>query len=216
LEYSRENLPKWLFTVVASLALLHIAVAVVHYRFVELPCQFLELSDLEEGESLGTMLNVALLALASYLSFRQAYRSNNEKLTWRVFWTLLAVGFCIMTFWKISGTHGVHGLLFDRRWVALTLPLLVMIAASFVPFLLHLPANTRNLLIVSAAIYLIGAVGVETALGWLPTPSNYNTCNDRVSTFGYSLASVVEGSMELTGLILFAKALIGLREDTGP
>ena len=75
-------------------------------------------------------------------------------------------------------------------------------ATAYLPFLWALPARTRWLFILSGAIYIGGAVGVEWATIWYEE-------NDQLNTLAYNLWNAVEESMEMTGVILFIYALLG-------
>ena len=67
----------------------------------------------------------------------------------------------------------------------------------FVPFLLSLPAATRNVFVAAGCLYVVGAVGVEM----IGDPMD-------ADTMMYNLTTVVEEGMEMGGVILFLAATL--------
>lgn len=86
-------------------------------------------------------------------------------------------------------------------WFWLYLPLLAAFGLSYIPFLRHLPKKIAALLILSGAIYVGGAVGVEKFVNWYA--GQYGD-----DTVGYVLLDNLGEFMESTGIALFVYALV--------
>ena len=79
--------------------------------------------------------------------------------------------------------------------------IVLVVATAYLPFLRALPVRTRWLFILSGAIYVGGAVGVEWATIWYED-------NDQLDTLAYNLWNAVEEFMEMAGVILFIYTLL--------
>lgn len=76
------------------------------------------------------------------------------------------------------------------------------LGAGLVPFLWRLPARTRWLLIVSGAIYVMGALGLEMLGGLI-----YETTPNKLAP-GWMLFSTFEEVFEMSGQVLFSYAAL--------
>jgi hypothetical protein len=74
-------------------------------------------------------------------------------------------------------------------------------AVLFLPFLWAMPGRTRWLLMLSGAIYLGGAVGVEWGTIWYED-------NGLLDTLPYNLWNALEEGMEMGGIILYIYTLL--------
>lgn len=97
-------------------------------------------------------------------------------------------------------------------WVIPALILLPIFVAMYTRFLLHLPARTRNLIVLAGAVFVAGAIGFEM-LG-----VRYRFIyaeGERNITYG--LFQAVEETLEMAGVVLFIYALLGyIRHRLGP
>ena len=71
---------------------------------------------------------------------------------------------------------------------------MLVVGATFVPFLLSLPGRTATRFVVSGAIYVAGAIGVE----WLSRDMDEDA-------IAYGFATALEESLEMLGAWLFLK-----------
>ena len=100
---------------------------------------------------------------------------------------------------RLGGPLGSPGI-FYYSWVLVAFPLLGILALLYGRFLLHLPARTRTLFLLSAFLYVGGAVGMEMVGGLTILSDGWNV--------RYELATVVEEMLELFGVSLFIYALL--------
>ena len=87
-------------------------------------------------------------------------------------WSILALGFALMSLDEAARLHeGLNEVvarlgLFEGQlfypWVVAAIPFVLIVGALFVPFLRQLPAETRTRLTRAGAVFVGGAVGVET------------------------------------------------------
>lgn len=90
--------------------------------------------------------------------------------------------------------------LFYFAWMIPYMMLVILFIIVFIPFLKRLPGETRNLFILSGAIFLLGAVGMEM-LGGL-----------RAEAFGediyYGWIATLEETFEMVGMATFCYSLL--------
>ncbi len=79
----------------------------------------------------------------------------------------------------------------------------VLLALILGRFILALPAHPRRLMLVSASVYLSGAIGLEMVGGW------YFENHDDQFDLAYGIITTLEESLEMVGLVIFVYALLG-------
>lgn len=79
--------------------------------------------------------------------------------------------------------------------------LVVLFSLFFFRFYLRLPAPTRNRFALAAALYVGGAIGMEIAGAWF-------TKKYAMPAVSRGFFSAVEEGMEMTGIVLFIRALV--------
>lgn len=124
----------------------------------------------------GLALIFLLMSIDEYMSFHEVLGSNLSK------W-LLPNG-VLASPWVIPGAVGV-----------------LILGLAFVPFVFHLPPRTRNLVILSGAIYVFGALIMDIISGHYVT--RYGMGN-----IGYELQVYVEETLEMIGIALFTFTLL--------
>ncbi len=130
-------------------------------------------------------------------------------------WTLLAFGFLAMSADEaislherlnepirrlLSGTGGRHGWLY----FAWTIPGLAVVAALglvFLRFLLRLPPRISRAFVLGGTLYVSGIIGLELICG------RYAEIHG-VFNLTYSLLATLEESLEMSGVIVFVRALL--------
>ncbi|WP_156087735.1 hypothetical protein [Lysobacter sp. Root667] len=128
-------------------------------------------------------------------------------------WAILAAGFMLMAMDESLSFHekaiaplrallgGQHLGIFFFAWVIPGFALVFFLGAFFLRFLLRLPRRTAIAFVVSAAIYLGGALGVELIEGW------WREAHGHKNLIYHVLVSLEEG-MEMAGVIAFIHALL--------
>ena len=89
---------------------------------------------------------------------------------------------------------------FYYAWVLPYAVFVVLVAAAFWRFLLHLPRRTARLLVLSGTLYVCGALGFETISG-------YHSARFGNVNAVYVLYQTVEEVLEIAGALLFLYAL---------
>jgi hypothetical protein len=84
----------------------------------------------------------------------------------------------------------------------------LLVGLADLPFLAALPAPTRGLFIVAGAVYVGGAVGMELVEGYV-VEDYHGTEN-----LAFIVASTVEEGLEMVGIVIFIRALMGYLGDT--
>ena len=84
--------------------------------------------------------------------------------------------------------------------------LVLIVGLSYLPFVWNLPARTRSLVVLAGGAFLAGALGVEMLSG------------AQADAFGeenltYALIITVEEFLEMLGVVIFIKALLGYIES---
>jgi len=183
----------------------------------------LQLLDLNEERSFGTIFSVAVLVanagLLTIFAFaaRRSGGLGSRESSW---WAGLAVLFLFMS---ADEVFGIHESLIDPlrqslhpsgalhfAWVVPYTALVVTVAALYTPFLLRLPRETAIRLVIAGAVYVGGAIGMEMVAGKMEESHGYAGRALPMET-----EYLVEESMEMLGAIYFLTALLRHVERRG-
>ncbi|MBT3601961.1 MAG: hypothetical protein HN521_02740 [Candidatus Latescibacteria bacterium] len=102
---------------------------------------------------------------------------------------------------EIAGFHETVNGLVEFSWAIPGGILAGIIGILYLRFLWHLPAQTRWLFVLSGAIFVGGAVGVEMSTDWYEDA-------DLLNTLAYNLWTAVEEGMEMGSIVLFIHAIL--------
>jgi hypothetical protein len=86
-------------------------------------------------------------------------------------------------------------------WILIGIPVALIVGATFIPFLLKLPRFCQLGFVLAAAIYLTGAIVVESFSASIWAETDY-------ATLSYHAVSLVEELMEISGVILVIHTLL--------
>src|ERR687883_761930 len=172
--------PRALLTVfVPAIVLLNIANAIAvflyHHRHHHGGRFFQEFS-LDKEANVPSWFSSALLLTAAAMLAVVALDALARKAPWRRHWAGLSVVFVVLSLDETAEIHErigswlrahlhLHGPL-HYAGVVPALALAAAVAVAYVPFLRALPRSTRLGIVVSSAIYISGAAGVEAISGW--------------------------------------------------
>ena len=171
----------------------------------------LDLFSVNLEQSIPTWYNALLLVIAGALLavIAVAKRAQGDRYT--LYWSGLAV---IFIYLSIDESAVIHEILSDPLqtmfhttgylafgWQIVAAPLVVVFALVYLRFLLHLPAVTRNLLILAGGLYVGGALVVDaiSANEWV---------QDNGITLIYLAIGTLEELMEMQGIVVFIYALL--------
>lgn len=85
-------------------------------------------------------------------------------------------------------------------WYLVYIPVVVVVAAAYVPFLRALPRRTAGLFVAAGALFIGGAIGVELYEAFL--------IGGGASQVTVLLSRAVEETAEMSGVVLFIYALL--------
>lgn len=124
---------------------------------------------LDSEQNIPTLYQCSALFAASVLFIVIGRRGRRAGTVHVSYWYGLGAVFIVLGIDEGAGLHETVGdainATYDTRfgasWSFLYIPAALVVLAWLTPFLLQLPARTRNLLILSGALYVAGSVAVE-------------------------------------------------------
>lgn len=180
--------------------------------------QFVRLLDLNAESSLPTWFAVVQLFAGSLIALSIAFGRSRAGDKYARQWFLLAIlvaGFSLDEAAQIHDAPsreplrdmlGTSGLL-RYPWVVAAVLSAVILTAVMFRFLRSLPLSTRMLLIVSAATFGAGAIGMEMVTGWYA-----DSFPD--GDYGYQMLTSVEELLEMAGGTILVYGLLGYARDS--
>lgn len=168
--------------------------------------------------SFYTWFSQLLLAWAAVLLWDTGRRIVHEDRWMGRHWMFLGVVFFMLSADEVLQFHEMmHAIssvietsgFLTYAWVIPATIICILGFIALLPFLRHLPARVRRLMIRSAAIFVGGAVGVEAISGKI-----YADYGDK-DGLHYRLATSVEEGMEGLGVMVFISAILLYRCGRG-
>jgi len=167
--------------------------------------------NLDNENVLPAYFSGLLLLLAAVLLGYLAISKFREKETFRFQWALLAVIFVYLSVDEVVHGHEswsipVTGLFPNPRffyfaWIPSAIIALLLFGLFFFRFFLNLPRRAKWLFVLSGALYVGGALGMEMVSGHYMAVFNE-------WGFDYWRLVAVEESMEMLGIVLFIYTLL--------
>ena len=180
---------------------------------------WLVLFDLGGEWNFPTIYSALLLFLAAaVLLFIGVERRREHGADFR-HWIALSVIFCFLGFDEVLSIHNSakhlvpvwfrHFALFnhrwDLRWIVIGLPVTLVIAIVFTPFVGRLPRRTACGIVIAGMVYVGAAPGLEAVGGWWIGQHGRNN-------WTYSAEVVVEETLEMVGALMFIDVLLAYTE----
>lgn len=202
-----------------ALVLVAINIALQTYRVVmhQESIPGLPMLSLDKENNVPALYSTLLLFAASAILTLVALLERARRGADALKWAILAAGFVLMAVDEslsiherlidplralIGGALGVDRLgIFYFAWVIPGIALVVALAMYFLPFVRRLPGRFGLMLLVSGAVYLGGAIGVELVEGW------WREGHGHRNVVYHALVSLEEG-MEMFGVILLIHTLL--------
>lgn len=151
-----------------------------------------------------------LIACAVVL-FLQALQARAERSKQQAGWLLLAFGFVYLSMDETASIHEIligklklvfhTGGVFTFGWVLVAIPAVLVVLLMLSRFILRLPRGTRTLFLLSGAIYVFGAVGLEMVGAPVFEAKG-------VDAPDYVALVVTEETLEILGISLFLTTLL--------
>jgi hypothetical protein len=182
-----------------------IAVVLYHHRHHH-GGRFFQTWSLDREANVPTWFSSALLFTAAGMVALVALDALARKARWRRHWAGLALVYVVLSLDETAEIHerigswlrahlNLHGPLHYAGVIPM-LALALFVGITYLQFVLALPGRTRLGILVSAAIYVSGAAGVEAISGW------WAEGHGSKST-GLLVLSTFEENLEMIGTTLF-------------
>ena len=169
------------------------------------------LLNVDSEGNLPTCFSTMLLALAAALLYVIGSARRSEKSPDGRYWLALSGIFLYLSIDEAAHLHEMGrsipqsivpdwGGIFHRRWVVAAIPAVAVVCIVFFRFVMRLPKETRRLLLISATMFVGGALGLELVAGVLKHAG--------VAKPWRIVGETVEELCEMNGAILFNYALL--------
>ncbi len=165
--------------------------------------------DLGSDAAFPTWFAAAFLALAAAgLAWIAVLSQSTDRANTR-HWSVLAVIFLVLSIDEVATFHEAFGRfdvfsgysgLFYYGWVFGGIAVVVVVGAAYIPFLVRLDRRTRSLFVLSGAIYVSGALGIEMLNASLASEQGEQN-------WRYALQTGIEEVAEFAGTSLFLYAV---------
>jgi len=179
--------PVWLLVLSALLIGTHLLLFYYHHEIAEVHWLILQLFNLDEENNLPTWF-------ASFLLLNNAavllLLSKDTEHRWH--WLGLAAGFLFLSIDEVAGLHESLNTSIEIHWAIIGAALIAIIGVVFIPFLIALPRNVASGYVLSGAIFVGGAIGIELLA---------QDMDEETLIYAYSTA--LEEGMEMLGALLF-------------
>ena len=167
--------------------------------------------DVNKEFNIPSTFSAVILLLSSCLLGLISRHKKTHKESFVFHWTLLAFIFLYLSVDEAGKIHeltmGPVRRLFDAEgflffaWVIPAFFFLIAFAVAYWKFLFHLPRKYQILFCTAGAVYIAGALGLEMV------GARYVWLHGKRS-FLYSMITVVEEGLEMTGVLIFIYALL--------
>jgi hypothetical protein len=182
-----------------------VAVFLYHHRHHH-GGRFFATFSLDREANVPSWFSSALLLTAAAVLALVALDALARKARWGRHWAGLSLVFVVLSLDETAEIHerigswlrshlNLHGPLHYAGVIPMV-ALALFVGIAYMQFLVALPAGTRLGVLVSAAIYISGAAGVEALSGWWADAHGSNST-------GLLLLSTFEENLELIGTTLF-------------
>jgi hypothetical protein len=199
----------------AALICAHLVFVYIKYFLPDYYFDFFQFFDVDRERSYPTVFSTFLFMLNGILLFA-AWHFDRSLPRSRA-WLLLSGIFFFLMFDEFGGIHERTADFMDHAlgdlgvaniaWIFLYAPLIVLLSLFLLRWFLNLDANLRKRLILSAAVFLGGAIGVELIEGYHQRQMNME--EDLIR----QLICTVEETFEMSGLILLTWTLLKYFKD---
>jgi hypothetical protein len=216
---SPRRVTRTLLIIVAGLVTLSLIGSVMMYTLPDFPLRdtFALKFAVGKEQNFPTLYSSLTLFFCAFLleiisRFKKTHRDRYAR-SWRI----LAIIFAYLSVDELLEIHetmsrpmhamGVNGF-WHNAWVIPAFFLLLIFAASYARFFLHLPRYMKRLVIFSAVLFLGGALVIEVFGGYYA----YLFGRDNLI---YALFTTVEEVGEMLGVVVFIYALLTYIKDMG-
>jgi hypothetical protein len=177
----------------------------------QLIVRYMRKFDLDREQNIPTYFSSFILVFSAFLLGVIAGIKQRAKDSYSKHWTLLAI-ICLFLsldksvtlheffFRLLRSAYNLSGVL-SFVWVILPILSIIIVAAAYVKFFLHLPVKSRIRFFTAGALYLLGAFVLDMVGDW------YHWLNGSQS-LSYIFVSNVEEILEIVGILFLIHALL--------
>ena len=191
----------------AAVVLLHFLFVVAYFGMGWRSYTLRYIADLNKENTFGTWLSAVFLLAAAVVAGLLACRTDRTN---RRGWLTIAAVLTVASVDEIATFHEIVGEVVRRSldlggvllyaWVLPVGLVVAVLAASLLPFLVRLPRSIGRAMIIAGFIYVVGALGMELAEGWLDTR--------QLGNVGTAILTGAEEAMEMGGALLALSAML--------
>ncbi len=201
-----------LLLIVLILSILHIGVLIAYFVIND-PDKFgfVKLVDMDYEGNLPTLFSTVILMVSSALFLLLARVSAQESPEQRKYWLGLAGIFMFLGVDEGAKIHEKIGDWFEQfvnasdylyyPWVLPYVSVLLVLVLAYLKFYLKLPRQTQTGMLISAVMFLTGAVVLDMIGG-------NEADQNGTSTIYYSVLYTIEEILEMLGVILLIHTLL--------
>ena len=198
---SIRNVMKVFWLTVGALIGIHVVLMVVHFELHKVPWYVRQLFDVDEEDSFPTWYSAFALAVTAFVLWFNARGHRAIASPWRWHWYGLSIGFLLLSVDEIAGVHETLNSVLPMHWTLPGAILVTLIGLCYLKFLAHLERRIALQFILGGAVFVGGAIGVE----WFSEPY---LADKELNTLAYNLWTAVEEGMEMSGVLIFLRALL--------
>jgi hypothetical protein len=197
-----------LSVIIATLVIAHCIQA---FFFLEGLTDYVEFLDLDMERNLPTFYSVMAIELAAALLFIIYLYHKKNDLPYQWAWLGLVIIFAFLGLDEatkihesagdiVAATHEATGI-FYFPWVLPYGTALIFLSIIYIPWLINLPLATRIYFIISAIVFLSGALGMEMISAVYAEKTSLDSLE-------YIQAYTIEETLEMLGVVIFIRGLI--------
>jgi hypothetical protein len=186
----------------AALIATHLALQTWRFSGRDVPFELYLVFDVDEEPTPWTWLSTTVLFFCSLLLAAVAGESRRARDAETLYWYGLAAGFAAMSLDEVAALHEWMNTFSTVDWTRPAVVVVLALGIAYFPFIRRLAPATRRRCLLAAAVYLAGVLGVEAIAGdrrLFPYP---------IDSIQYHWMSALEESVEMTGKLLFLRALL--------
>lgn len=202
-----------LVALVVGLQALHLVTLVLRYGLGDFWLHgFVPMFDTDHEKNAPTYFSALNMLLCAQLLALIAAIERRRRSPAFAGWVLLTVIFVLLPFDELFELHEFIGRavkatlhtsgVFGYAWVIPYGLLTAGCAVLLLRLLAKAPADTRARLVVSGAVYVAGAIALEMLGSWIIDRTGGE------KTLAYALSTTVEELLEMSGIVLFTRALL--------
>lgn len=163
--------------------------------------------------NLPSFFSTLILLLSSGIIAVIAFFKKQSNNGFYPYWLVLSVIFLLLAIDENSSFHEVlidplskrisNSGIWAFAWVIPAIPAVILLGVIYLRFLLSLPVDIRFRLLLSAVIYIAGAIGMEMVGAYFWTHEDFGPISG-----AYMIAMTVEESLEMIAIICLVSTLL--------